>query len=81
MSRNLYILAIALVVLSAGCLILSWTPVSHQPNLPGETSMWRMMALVLFLLGALSCLSGTLTNLFEQSSRRQEERDRRRGNH
>jgi len=77
MSRNLYILALALVVLALGCLALSWTLVAHQPELPGETSMWRMMALVLFLLGAISCLIGTLTNMFEQASRRH---DRRRNN-
>ena len=77
MSRNLYILAIALVVLSIACLVMSWTFVSHQPDLPGESSMWRMMALALFLLGAFSCLAATLMNMFEQASRRQEDRDRR----
>lgn len=78
MSRNLYILAVVLVVLSAACFIMSWTLGSHSPDLPGEMSMWRMMALVLFLLGALSCLIGTLTHMFEQASRRHEERERRR---
>jgi hypothetical protein len=38
-----------------------------------------MMALVLFVLGALSCFIGTLTGLFEQVSRRHEERERRQG--
>ena len=76
MSRNLYILAAALVVLAAACFGMSWTPGSHQPGLPGEAQMWRTMALLLFLLGALSCVAGTVTNLFEQASRRHEERQR-----
>lgn len=76
MSRNLYILAAALVVLALLSFGLSLTSVSHQPDLPGEASMWRMMALVLFLLGVVSCLAGTLTNMFEQASRRSETRDR-----
>ena len=78
MSRNLYILAAALLVLAAASFGMSWSAVAHQPALPGEAQMWRMMALVLFLLGALSCLIGTLTNMFEQASRRHEERERRR---
>jgi hypothetical protein len=78
MSRNLYILAAALLVLAAASFGMSWTPGSHLPGLPGETQIWRTMALVLFLLGAISCLIGTLTNMFEQVSRRHEERERRR---
>ncbi len=77
MSRNLYILGAALVVLAIACLGMSWTPGAHQPAFPGEAQMWRMMALVLFLLGALSSFIGTITNLFEQASRRHEERERR----
>lgn len=77
MSRNLYILAAVLLVLAAASFGLSWSAVSHQPALPGEEQLWRVMSLVLLLLGALSCLAGTLTNLFEQASRRHEERERR----
>ena len=77
MSRNLYILAAVLVVLALASLGMSWTPGAHQPALPGEEQMWRVMALVLFLLGALSCFIGTVSNMFEQASRRHEERERR----
>jgi hypothetical protein len=78
MSRNLYILAAALLVLAAACFGMSWSALAHQPALPGEEQMWRMMSLVLLLLGSASCLVGTLTNMFEQASRRHEERERRR---
>lgn len=77
MSRNLYILAAALLLLAAVSLAMSWTPASHQPGFPGEAQMWRTMALILFLLGALSCCAGTVTNLYEQASRRYEEREQR----
>ncbi len=79
MSRNLYILAAALLVLAAVSFGMSWTPASRQVGLPGEAVMWRTMALILFLLGAISCLIGTVTNLFEQASRRHEEREARKG--
>jgi hypothetical protein len=75
MSRNLYILAAALLVLAAACFGMSCTPGAHQAGLPGEAVLWRTMALILFLLGAVSCLIGTVTNLFEQASRRHEERE------
>jgi hypothetical protein len=77
MSRNLYILTAALLVLAAASLAMSWTPGAHQAGLPGEAILWRTMALILFLLGAISCLTGTVTNLFEQASRRHEEREAR----
>ncbi|MDR5728859.1 MAG: hypothetical protein RB191_15670, partial [Terriglobia bacterium] len=77
MSRNLYILSAALIIFALASFGMSWTHGSNEPGLPGEAQMWRMMALALFLLGALSCLFGTLTNLFEQASRRHEERERR----
>ena len=79
MSRNLYILAAALLVFALLCLGMSWLPGSNLPGLPGVAQMWRTMALVLFVLGTLSCCIGTLTNLFEQASRRHEEQERRKG--
>jgi hypothetical protein len=57
---------------------MSWVHISNQVELPGVAQMWRTMALTLFLLGTLSCLSATVTGLFEQVSRRHEERERRR---
>lgn len=79
MSRNLYILSSVLIVLALASFGISWTHVANPPGLPGEAQMWRMIALGLFVLGALACLCGTITNLFEQASRRFEERDRRQG--
>ena len=79
MSRNLYILSAALVLFALASFGMSWIHGSNEPGLPGVAQMWRTMALGLFLLGALSCLVGTLTNLFEQASRRYEERERRQG--
>lgn len=78
MSRNLYILSAALIVLSIASLGMSWVHLSNSVGLPGVAQMWRTMALGLFLLGALSCLCGTITGLYEQASRRHEERERRR---
>ncbi len=77
MSRNLYLLSAALLVFALASFGMSWTHSANEPGLPGEAQMWRMMALALFVLGALSCFFGTLTNLFEQASRRHEERERR----
>lgn len=77
MSRNLYLLSAALLVFALASFGMSWTHFSNQPGLPGVAQMWRMIALALFVLGAVACLSGTMTNLFEQVSRRQQERERR----
>ncbi len=78
MSRNLYILAAALVLFAALSFAMSWTPGANQPGLPGEAQMWRTIALFLFLLGSFSSLAGVITNMFEQASRRHDERERRR---
>ncbi len=77
MSRNLYLLSAALLVFALASFGMSWTHSANQPGLPGVAQMWRMIASALFVLGALACLSGTVTNLFEQASRRHEERERR----
>ncbi len=79
MSRNLYILSAVLILFSLASFAMSWTHGSNEPGLPGVAQMWRTMALGLFVLGVLSGLIGTLTNLFEQASRRYEERERREG--
>jgi hypothetical protein len=80
MSRNLYLLSAALIVLALASFGMSWTHSSNEPGLPGVAQMWRMIAFGLFVLGTLACLSGTLTNLFEQASRRYDERERRQRN-
>jgi hypothetical protein len=73
MSRNFYILAASLglfAILSAG---MSLIPSSFQPGLPANGSLWRMIALVLVLLGLASALIGVMSHLFEQVDRRSEE--------
>jgi hypothetical protein len=73
MSRNFYILAASLglfALLSAG---MSLIPSSFQPGLPANGSLWRMIALVLVLLGLASALIGVMSHLFEQVDRRSEE--------
>ncbi|HEX4022016.1 MAG TPA: hypothetical protein VHX63_12800 [Acidobacteriaceae bacterium] len=77
MSRNFYILAGALLLFSIISLGMSWTHAAHEPGLPGEAMMWRSMSLVFFLLSAVVCLIGTITHMFEQASRRHEERESR----
>jgi hypothetical protein len=77
MSRNLYLLSAALIVFALASFGMSWTQASNQPGLPGVAQMWRVIALGLFVVGVGACLSGTVTNLFEQASRRHEERERR----
>jgi len=77
MSRNLYLLSAALIIFALASFGMSWTHFSNEPGLPGVAQMWRMIALTLFVLGALACLSGTVANLFEQASRRYDERERR----
>jgi len=77
MSRNLYLLSAALLVFALVSFGMSWTHGANEPGLPGVAQMWRTVALALFVLGALAGLSGTVTNLFEQASRRHDERERR----
>ncbi len=73
MSRNFYILAGSLGLfglLSAG---MSLIPSGFQPGLPANGSLWRMIALLLLVLGLASALIGVMSNLFEQVDRRSEE--------
>ena len=83
MSRNFYILAAAFgffALLAAG---MTLVPLSFQPGLPANGSLWRTVAL-LMMLAALACaLIAVMSNLFEQVDRRgeqqrQEERRKRR---
>ena len=84
MSRNFYILAVALVILAVLSGAMSLVPSSFQPELPANGSLWRTVALLLLLAGLGSALVGVMSNLFEQVDRRSEEmrkgaRMRRRG--
>ena len=84
MSRNFYILAasLGLFALISGC--MSLVPSSFQPGLPANASLWRMIAIFLFLCALVAAFIGVMTNLFEQVDRRTEAarqagRRRRRG--
>jgi hypothetical protein len=77
MSRNLYFLAASLLLLSVVSCGLSLVPNSFQPGLPVNGSIWKMVALVLFLASLITVLGGILTTMFEQVERRSEERMRR----
>lgn len=84
MSRNFYILAATLAffaLISGG---MTMVPSSFQPGLPANGTLWRTLALILFVAALGSALVGTMSNLFEQVDRRSEEarrlaRKRRRG--
>src|SRR5579871_6976734 len=84
MSRNFYILAGTLIFFALLAGGMSLVPLSFQPGLPANGSLWRMIAITFMLCGLVAALVGVLTNLFEQVDRRTEEarqdaRRRRRG--
>ena len=86
MSRNLYILAGALVLFALISAGMSLVPSSFQPGLPANGSLWRTVALFLMLGGLAAALVGVMSHLFEQVDRRNEEarqaaRRKRRGPH
>lgn len=80
MSRNFYILAGAFLLFSLISLGMSlgllWTHGAVQGTLPGDAPAWRILALFFFFGSALVCMIGTITNMFEQASRRHQERER-----
>lgn len=77
MSRNLYLMAASLLVLSLVSCGLSLVPNALQPGLPANGSIWKMIGLLLLLVSLLCALGGVLTTMFEQVERRSEERMRR----
>lgn len=81
MSRNFYILGATLMTLSLVSCGLAWTRVAHAPGSPGDVALWRTIGSVLLLLALLAAVVGTLTAMFEQSNRRNQEqaRHQRRG--
>jgi hypothetical protein len=78
MGRNLYILAASLTLFALISFGLSYTNVAQQPGSPGDSSLWRTMGLVLFVIALVVALAGILSTLFEQAERRSEEARRRR---
>jgi hypothetical protein len=77
MSRNLYILAGSLLLLSLVSCGMSLVPNPLQPNLPVNGSLWKMVALACVMAALISALAGVLTAMFEQVERRSEERMRK----
>jgi hypothetical protein len=76
-SRNLYLLAASLLLLSLVSCGMSLRPNPLQPGLPVNGSQWKMTSLVLLVACLVSALAGILTAMFEQVERRSEERMRR----
>jgi hypothetical protein len=79
MSRNLYILGGTLFVFAMTSFGMMFTTGSYQMGLPGNGSLWKVIALFLLLLSLLSVFVGVMTNMFEQVERRRVERARLRG--
>jgi hypothetical protein len=77
MSRNLYLVAASLLLLSLISCGMSLVPNSLQPGLPVNGSLSKTIGLILLLLSLVSALAGVLTAMFEQVERRSEERMRR----
>jgi hypothetical protein len=77
MSRNLYLLAVSLLLFSLISCAMSLVPNPLQPGLPANGSLWKMIGLVLLLTSLVSALAGILTAMFEQVERRSQERMRR----
>ncbi len=76
MSRNFYVLAATLLVLSLVSCGMTFIPSSFQPGLPANASLWKTLGLFLVLAGLVSGLVGSMSHLFEQVDRRSEERRR-----
>ena len=77
MSRNLYLLAASLLLLSLISCGLGFRPNTLQPGLPVNGSLWKMIGLVFFLSSLISALAAVMTAMFEQVERRSQERMRR----
>jgi ABC-type Na+ efflux pump permease subunit len=77
MSRNLYLLAASLLLLSLISCGMSLVPNTLQPGLPVNGSVWKTIGLVFLLASLLTALAAILTAMFEQVERRNQERMRR----
>jgi hypothetical protein len=76
MSRNFYVLAATLLLLSLVSCGLTFVPSSFQPGLPANASLWKSLATFLLLIALVSALIGSMSHLFEQVDRRTEQRRR-----
>ena len=57
MSRNFYILAASLGLFAIISGVMSLLPLSYQPGLPANGTLWRTLALILLLAALLRRLS------------------------
>ena len=78
MSRNLYILAASLLLFALISCGMSLLPSGAQPGLPGNGSLWKTTGLFLFLGSLIAAFAASMTAMFEQVERRNEERQRQR---
>jgi hypothetical protein len=83
MSRNFYVLAATLALLSLVSCGMTFVPSTFQPGLPANGSLWKSLGTFLLLIALVSALIGSMSHLFEQvdrrtEQRRQAERERRR---
>jgi uncharacterized integral membrane protein len=76
MGRNLLVLAGTLGLFSAISFVMAFAARSHAA-LPGDSSLWQMVGLVLLIAAMLSAVIGMLTLMFAQVKRREEERSER----
>ncbi len=76
MSKNFYVLAATLLLLSLVSCGMTFVPSSFQPGLPANGSLWKTLSMFLVLIGLVSALIGSMSHLFEQVDRRTEERRR-----
>jgi hypothetical protein len=74
MSRNLYILGTTLLVFAVISFGMTFTTGPYQIGLPGNGSLWKMIALFLLLGSLFSVFGGVMTHMFEQVERRAAER-------
>ncbi len=86
MGRNFFVLAGTLALFSLVSCGMQWSAGWHSApgggNLPGDSSLWQTMSLVLLLLAMVAAVTGMLTTMYGQVERRhreQKERDRRYG--
>jgi hypothetical protein len=76
MSRNFYLLAATLLLLSLISCGMTFVPSSFQPGLPANASLWKTLSTFLLLIALICTLIGSMSHLFEQVDRRTEERRR-----
>ena len=70
LSRNLYILAGTLGFFSLVSYAIGFSGIAHEPGAPQDASLWRMIGIILLLLGLVVTLFGVFQSMYEQAERR-----------